>query len=152
MYKNSRKILYLKCGNVINQFHDNNNGFYFSLYVKVPGRMGMIVMLYLISANVYNSVEANKNRGFSFIEVWMIGTQIPILLALCEYGFILYLKKVSKDKARSSVQSFLDKDTQIDKPRPCLDEKIKKLDFAAMIFSLFYFIVFACIYTIIVSM
>ena len=103
--------------------------------------MGMIVMLYLISANVYNSVEANKNRGFSFIEVWMIGTQIPILLALCEYGFILYLKKMFKEK-----------DTQIDKPRPCLDEKIKKLDFAAMIFSLFYFIIFACTYTIVVSM
>ena len=151
MYKNSRKILYLKCGNVINLFHDNNYEIYFS-HIKVPGRMGMIVTLYLISANVYNSVEANKNRGFSYIEVWMIGTQIPILLALCEYGFILYLKKVSKDKARSSVQSFLDKDTQNDKPRPCLDEKIKKLDFAAMIFSLFYLIIFACTYTIIVSM
>ena len=24
----------------------------------------------------------------------MVGTQIPILLALCEYGFVLYLKKV----------------------------------------------------------
>ena len=146
MYKNSRKILYLKCGNVINQFHDNNNGFYFSLYVKVPGRMGMIVMLYLISANVYNSVEANKNRGFSFIEVWMIGTQIPILFALCEYGFILYLKKASKEKG---TQIHI---MNIDKPRPCLDEKIKKLDFAAMVFSLIYFIIFSCIYRIIISL
>ena len=146
MYKNSRKILYLKCGNVINQFHDNNNGFYFYLYVKVPGRMGMIVTLYLISANVYNSVEANKNRGFSFIEVWMIGTQIPILLALCEYGFILYLKKVSKEKD-SQIHIM-----NIDKPRPCLDEKIKKLDFAAMVFSMFYFIIFSCIYRIIISL
>ena len=58
--------------------------------------MGMIVTLYLISANVYNSVEAPHPRGFSFIEIWMIGTQIPILLALCEYGFVLYLKKTAK--------------------------------------------------------
>ena len=54
----------------------------------------MIVTLYLISANVYNAVEAPNDRGFSYIELWMVGTQIPILLALCEYGFVLYLKKV----------------------------------------------------------
>ena len=58
--------------------------------------MGMIVTLYLISANVYNSVEAPKGRGFSYIEIWMVGTQFPILLALCQYGFVLYLKKVDK--------------------------------------------------------
>ena len=56
----------------------------------------MIVTLYLISANVYNSVDAPHARGFSFIEIWMIGTQIPILLALCEYGFVLFLKKTVK--------------------------------------------------------
>ena len=44
--------------------------------------MGMIVTLYLISTNVYNSVEAPKIRGFSYIETWMIGTQIPILVSI----------------------------------------------------------------------
>ena len=58
--------------------------------------MGMLVTLFLISANVYNSVEAPIHRGFSYIEVWMLGTQFPILLALCEYGLILYWKKMSK--------------------------------------------------------
>ena len=56
----------------------------------------MIVTLYLISANVYNAVEAPPTRGFSYIEVWMLGTQAPILIALFEYGFILLLKKVAK--------------------------------------------------------
>ena len=50
--------------------------------------MGMIVTLYLISENVYNSVEAPRNRGFSYIEIWMLGSQFPILLALFEYGSI----------------------------------------------------------------
>merc|ERR1712008_241988 len=59
---------------------------------KVPGRMGMILMLYLISTNVYNSVEAPTNRGFSYIEVWQLGTQFPILLAFFEYGFVLLWK------------------------------------------------------------
>ena len=58
--------------------------------------MGMIVTLYLISENVYNSVDAPKGRGFSYIEVWKLGTQLPIILALCEYGLILHLKKISK--------------------------------------------------------
>merc|ERR1711902_273965 len=63
---------------------------------QVPGRMGMIVTLHLISVNVYNSVNAPANRGFSYIEVWMFGTHCPIFLAMCEYGFVLYLKKVTK--------------------------------------------------------
>ena len=69
-------------------------------FKKVPGRMGMIVMLYLISANVFNSVKAPYSRGFSYIEVWMIGTQFPILLALCEYGLILFLKKKSTNEIK----------------------------------------------------
>ena len=64
--------------------------------------MGMILTLYLISANVYNSVEAPSGRGFSPIEVWMLGTQIPILLALFEYGFVLYLKKIDMKTANTS--------------------------------------------------
>ena len=58
--------------------------------------MGMIVTLYLISENVYNSVDAPNDRGFSYIEIWMIGTQIPILLTLIEYGFILHLRRIGK--------------------------------------------------------
>ena len=50
--------------------------------------MGMILTLFLIHANVYNSVDGPKSRGMSYIEVWMIGTQIPILVALTEYGFL----------------------------------------------------------------
>ena len=84
--------------------------------------MGMIVTLYLISANVYSSVEAPKARGFSYIEVWMIGTQFPILLALFEYGLILYWKKMAKNAGdQAEVES-----------KQKLDKKIKRLDFAML--------------------
>ena len=108
--------------------------------------MGMILTLYLISANVYNSVKAPDSRGFSYIEIWMIGTQIPILLALVEYGFILYLKKTSK--------KFEDKNVTLalDKPKKNLDDKIKTLDFATMTVSCVYFIAFAVIYWIVASL
>jgi hypothetical protein len=82
--------------------------------------MGMIVTLYLISANVYSSVEAPNERVFSYIEIWMIGTQFPILLALCEYGFILYWKKIAKKPGnQNDIES-----------KKKLDEQIKCLDFA----------------------
>ena len=124
------------------KFHKGN--IYWSQ--KVPGRMGMIVTLYLISANVYNSVEGPKSKGFSYIEIWMIGTQIPILLALVEYGFILYLKKMSKKFENKNVR------LELDKPKKNLDDKIKTLDFAIMIISFIYFIMFAAIYWLVASL
>ena len=96
----------------------------------------MILTLYLISANVYSSVEAPKARGFSYIEIWMIGTQFPILLALFEYGLILFWKKMAKNA-----------DDQNDiESKQKLDKKIKRLDFATLIFSLVCFIAFAIFY------
>ena len=97
--------------------------------------MGMIVTLYLISANVYNSVDAPKNRGFSYIEIWMFGTQFPILVALLEYGFVLLLKKVIKLSDENETKIF--------------EENIKKLDLATMIFSFSSFMIFASIYWIV---
>ena len=105
--------------------------------------MGMIVTLYLISANVYNSVDAPSTRGFSCIEVWMVGTQIPILLALFEYGFVLHLKKQAK-KSKNKIETVDQAD-----PEQSLDEKIKKLDYASMMISLFYFTIFVLVYCII---
>ena len=103
----------------------------------------MIVTLYLICANVYNSVDAPKSRGFSFIELWLLGAQFPILLALFEYGYILYLKKLDV-KSENQIQPMTPDETEIN-----LDEKIKKLDFGTMIFSFFSFISFVFIYTLI---
>ena len=98
--------------------------------------MGMIVTLYLISANVYSSVEAPKDRGFSYIESWMIVTQFPILLALCQYGIVLYWKKIAKKpRNQNDIES-----------KQKLDGQIKFFDFATMIFSFVFFIGFVIFY------
>ena len=55
--------------------------------------MGLLVTLYLISYNVYGSLKAPKNRGFSYIELWMIGHQNVIFIAILEYGLVLIWKK-----------------------------------------------------------
>jgi hypothetical protein len=112
--------------------------------------MGMIVTLYLISANVYNAVDAPHGRGFSNIEVWMLGAQFPILLALCEYGFVLYLKKyANKDKIQ--VQTMMRDQNQAQTVTPDdqgvkMDERIKRMDSATMIFSFLFFTTFALVY------
>ena len=122
----------------------------------------MIVTLYLISAIVYNAVDAPRARGFSNIEVWMLGAQFPILLALCEYGFVLYLKKYpNQDRNQIRVQKMLLDQNQVqtitpDQNQPQtvttddqgvkLDEKIKRLDSATMIFSFLFFTTFALVY------
>ena len=62
----------------------------------VPGRMGMIIMLLLITSNVYIAIEAPKKRGFSNAEVWIVGSQIPIIFALLEYGVILMMTRKNK--------------------------------------------------------
>ena len=53
----------------------------------------MLTMLYLIQINTYNSVKAPPKRGFSSIEVWFVGMQVPILIAIFEYGVLLAMKK-----------------------------------------------------------
>lgn len=59
----------------------------------VPGRLGLLITLYLIASNVYNSVQGPPSRGFSYIEIWMIGVHIPMLTAIFEYGFLMVVKR-----------------------------------------------------------
>ena len=127
----------------------------------------MIVTLYLISAVVYNAVDAPSGRGFSNIEVWMLGAQFPIMLALCEYGFVLYLKR-HEHKVQNQVEKMTpdpnqvqimtldqtmtpDDQNQVQTMTPedqgaDLDYRIKRLDTATMIFSLLFFTTFALVY------
>ena len=64
----------------------------------ILGRMGLLVLLYLIQINLYKEVDAPPKRGFSSIEIWFLGIQIPILVAILEYGIILALRKVWQSK------------------------------------------------------
>ena len=105
--------------------------------------MGMIITLYLITANVYNSAEAPPGRGFSYMEVWMLGAQTPILIALLEYGYILYSKKYFKPR---QVKKISPSQTSYIYTQEDLDERIKKIDFITMVVSLILFIIFTCLY------
>ena len=113
--------------------------------------MGLLVTLYLISSNVYSSVSAPKKRGFSYIEVWIMGSQGTILLAIIEYGFILMWKKFEK-KASSEVCPIVDKDEEKTWNNLSLNEKIKRVDIISIIISGMFFLLFNIIYWIHTSM
>ena len=60
---------------------------------NVPGRMALLVTVCLIITNTYNSINDGPNRGFSHIEVWYIGIEVPVFIGIIEYGAILALMK-----------------------------------------------------------
>ena len=116
----------------------------------------MIITLWLILVNVYSAVDAPSGRGFSNIEIWIMGVSFPIQLALIEYGFILYLKKRGFDDQNQKFSADHSKGThsklskfghqKMVPVKPDFNEKIKMLDFVTMIASLTCFLIFALLY------
>ena len=107
-----------------------------------------MVTLNLIAANVYGSVDAPIDRGFSYIEIWMVGIQFTILLALFEYAVILAMNRNANETNHGIVQDFSDEDTrrsQIEKN----ETNIKLMDTYTEIGSVIFFLVFnICYWTI----
>ena len=98
---------------------------------NVPGRMGLLVTLYLIATNTYISVNAPDNRGLSYLDIWIFGTQLPIIFGILEYGILLWIQKYSNG---------------------CIFEKridYKRIDVLTFMFSLFFILIFDLTYWII---
>ena len=93
----------------------------------MPGRAGLLITIYLITENVYGSTEAPPDRGLSYIEIWTIGIQFPMLLALLEYSYIIALKRFNKKK-------------------PNLTEIAKNIDIITLIISITFFFFFNIFY------
>jgi len=85
--------------------------------------MGLLITLYLITFNLYGSISstlAPPKRGFSYIEVWMVGVVTTISFA------ILALKR--RDKNAN------------------LDKIIEMIDFISLIINLTFFSSFVIFY------
>ena len=63
---------------------------------NVPGRLGVLVTLYLLLVNNYKSLNVPARIGYGYIDQWFILIQVPVLIAVIEYGFILVWGKYSK--------------------------------------------------------
>ena len=116
--------------------------------MQVPGRLGLLVTLNLILMNVYNSVNAPTKRGFSFIEVWLLGVEIPFLVGILEYGMILSVRKYKSKKKATSVINV----RTAQSPKILADEEFdwnslsKSLDKWTFIGSILFIIIFNIVY------
>lgn len=75
---------------------------------QVAGRIGMLLTLNLISFTSYGSLKAPPNRGFSNIDLWFVGIQFPIVMAILEYGMVLALRRFYQEKFVKSFISVID--------------------------------------------
>ena len=101
--------------------------------------MGLIVTLFLIMINTYANVKAPQSRGFSYIEIWYAGIQIPIVFAFLEYGAILQI--IKKNDLNFRVKS----------GKYSIGDIVSKVDEVSFIVSLLYFIIFNIIHVCIIK-
>ena len=119
---------------------------------KVPGRLGLLITLDLIATNTYNSVKAPSGRGFSYIEIWLIGIQIPILLAIFEYGILLTIKRISKQEVAQTKIHVISSGTETQirsRKLRDMDQIGKTMDkwtfFGSLCFMIIFNIVYWCV-------
>ena len=109
-----------------------------------------MITLDLIATNTYNSVKAPPGRGFSYVEIWLLGVQIPILLAIVEYGILLTMKRVNQKKTpdQNKIQVLYNGSQTTIRERKIMDvEKIgKTMDLWTFIISLSFIIIFNIVY------
>ena len=98
--------------------------------------------LYLIASNVYNAVKAPEDRGFSYIEIWMAGIQVMILLAIFEYAIALTLMKYYQNHKIQAMK--MDSTDQID-----IKHFVMIMDKITFFIALTFFILFVCLYWVI---
>ena len=109
----------------------------------VPGRLGLLVTLYLIMTNVYISVEGPKSRGFSYIEIWFVGMQTPILVGILEYAMLLAKKKYFEEQ--SNILKVNSERSQT-KTTSGFDEIAKLVDKWTFVGCLIFIVLFSIIY------
>ena len=93
--------------------------------------MGLLITSSLISWNVYGSTKAPPSRGFSYIEVWILGVQANIIGAIFEYACILAMRRT---KLTLNIK-FAD-----------MDKIISVIDLGALVISFVFFATFNFVY------
>ena len=64
-------------------------------YYVIPGRMALLVTLFLVLVNIFNTVTTNtpKAEGLTAIEAWMLSCILFVFATLIEYACLLFAKE-----------------------------------------------------------
>ena len=74
----------------------------------MAGRLGVLVTLYLLLVNNYKQLNTPAKLGYGYVDEWFILIQMPVLVAIVEYGFILVWKRYSPHLFRhTNLQKYL---------------------------------------------
>merc|ERR1719166_740424 len=65
----------------------------------VPGRMALLITLFLVLVNIFNNINSNspKAEGLTAIEIWMLACILFVFGALIVYAAILNQKLLKSD-------------------------------------------------------
>jgi hypothetical protein len=85
----------------------------------VPGRMAMLITLFLVLINIFNLVTSNSPNveGMTAIAAWMLVCIMFVFFALIGYAFLLWKKKKSCLKRKSWTKQLEDEFTTLGKLR-----------------------------------
>ena len=81
-----------------------------------------------------------QKRGFSYIEIWVLGTQGIILFAIIEYGIVLAWKKYGTEDETAPSQ--MNHNGKWQTPKKPKNEIINSIDFMSFLTSLLLFLGF----------
>ena len=100
----------------------------------------------MIRHNLGHSIEGPKSRGFSYIEIWFVGMQFPIIFGIMEYAMLLTMKRYLPIKSTEIIKVQPTESMNQDKNQIDLDDFSKKIDKWALIGCLIYIIIFTAAY------
>ena len=106
---------------------------------QASDRMAMLLTILLISTTIYGGVQAPPQRGMSYIEIWIVGMQIPTLIAIFESGYAL-LRYRRQKKFQESVRT-MDSNEETSE---FID--IRLYDIVTCVILIAYFLLFQIIY------
>jgi len=87
----------------------------------VPGRMALLITLFLVLVNIFNNINSNspKAEGLTAIEIWMLACILFVFGALIVYAVILNQKLVKSDVRKSQKKKKKIKDSGSTQKRQC---------------------------------
>ena len=100
----------------------------------------------MIHHNLGHSIEGPKSRGFSYIEIWFVGMQIPIIFGIMEYAMLLTMKRYLPMKSTEIIKVQPTESFNQDKNQFDFDNFSKKMDKWALIGCLIFIIIFTLAY------
>lgn len=73
----------------------------------IPGRMALLVTLFLVLVNIFNTVTTNtpKAEGLTAIEAWMLSCILFVFASLIEYACLLFSSGISVDEPAQNAPS-----------------------------------------------